>query len=280
MDLWFSEEHVPGVRFSIKVEHQIHHETSWYQQIDVFATQEFGRVLTLDGFIMVTEKDEYIYHEMMTHVPMAVRRAQDVLVIGAGDGGTVRELCKYDCVQHIDMVELDQRVVEVCKQHFPQTACCFDDPRLSLHFQDGIRYVRGKQNAYDLIIIDSTDPFGPGEALFTREFYGNCLGCLREDGLMVCQMENTYYQVEATPMRKATQHIRASFPGFHVYQAFIPTYPSGHWLFGFASKGAHPVVDLDAEGWNALGIRTKYYNTALHAGSFALPTDVMEALGL
>ena len=177
MDLWFTERHTDDVNFTIRVKKQLYSKKSYYQEIDVFDTYEFGRVLVLDGFIMLTEKDEFIYHEMVTAVPMAVNpEIKKVLVIGAGDGGTIRELCRYNTIEKIDMVEIDEQVVNVCKEYLPQTACAFDDPRLTLYIEDGLKFVRRKENEYDLIIVDSTDPFGPGEGLFTKEFYGIQIG--------------------------------------------------------------------------------------------------------
>ena len=170
-DLWFSEYHTPSVRLSIRVKSQLHHEKSEHQTISVFDSNEFGRFLALDGIMMLTEKDEFIYHEMIVHPAMAVfPEIKRVLVIGAGDGGVLRELTRYANVCSVDVAEIDGRVAQVCRRFLPQTACGFDDSRVSLHIQDGLKFVRCKENQYDLIIVDSTDPFGPGESLFKREF--------------------------------------------------------------------------------------------------------------
>ena len=279
MELWYTERHTPNVNFSIKVDRQIYSGRSEFQRIDVFESDEFGRFLTLDGYMMLTEKDEFIYHEMITHVPMAVHPdVRDVLVIGAGDGGVVRELARYDGIRHIDLVEIDELVVEVCKKYLPKTACRLDDPRVTAHYEDGVRFVRSCEDRYDLIIVDSTDPFGPGEGLFTKEFYGSCYKALRADGIMVNQHESPFYKEDAAAMQQAHRCIAQSFPICRVYQAHIPTYPSGHWLFGFASKKYHPVADLNAAAWNLRGIGTNYYNTKLHAGAFALPNYVERLL--
>lgn len=275
MELWFTENHTDNVRFSVRVREQLYHAKSRFQQIDVFDTQEFGRVLVLDGFIMLTEKDEYIYHEMMVHVPMAVGAGiKNVLVIGAGDGGTVRELARYKQIESIDMVEIDEQVVSVSREYLPFTASALGDPRLNIKYEDGLKFVRAREDEYDLIIVDSTDPFGPGEGLFTKEFYGSCCKALREDGILVNQHESVYYDSYQDEVKKTHERIRAHFPVSTVYQAHIPTYPSGHWLFGFSSKKYHPVRDLDAERWNSLGIETRYYNTELHRGAFMLPNSV------
>lgn len=279
MELWYTEQHTDNVRFSIKVDKPLYTDQSEFQRIDVFHSREFGNFFTLDGLMMVTEKDEFIYHDMIVHVPMATNlKIKNVLVIGAGDGGTVRELTRYSTIEKIDMVEIDKMVVDVCREYFPQTACKLDDPRVQLYFEDGLKFVRSKENTYDLIIVDSTDPFGPGEGLFTKEFYGNCYKALKEDGILVNQHESPYYQEYAKSMQRAHKRIRELFPVCRVYQAHIPSYPSGHWLFGFASKTYDPLTDIDELAWNKLGIKTKYYNTEIHKGCFALPNYVLELL--
>ena len=278
-DLWFSEYHTPNARFSIRVHRQLHDEQSDYQHISVYDSPEFGRFLTLDGALMLTERDEFIYHEMITHVAMAANPAiRRVLVIGAGDGGVARELCKYQTIETVDVVEIDRRVVEVCRQYLPQTACGFADARVTLHFEDGLRYVRHTPQRYDLIIVDSTDPSGPGEVLFTKEFYGSCFCALADNGILINQHESPFYPEDAKSMQSAHRQIVSVFPLSRVYQAHIPTYPSGHWLFGFASKGLHPYQNLNADAWNALHIPTRYYNTHLHHGAFCLPTYVEDML--
>lgn len=279
MDFWFSEAQTPNVKLSIRVDRHLYSGRSEFQRIDVFDSPEFGRFLTLDGYMMLTEKDEFIYHEMIVHVPMAVHpKVREVLVIGAGDGGVIRELVRYPEIGRIDMVEIDPLVVEVCRQYLPQTACRLEDPRLMIHYEDGLKFVRSCENQYDLIIVDSTDPFGPGEGLFTREFYGNCLKALREDGIMVNQHESPFYQEDAVACQRAHKRIVESFPISRVYQAHIPTYPSGHWLFGFASKKYHPLKDLDEVRWNLRGLTCRYYTTTLHKGAFYLPAYVEELL--
>jgi spermidine synthase len=279
MELWYTENHTEEARFSIRVDRHLISHQSKYQRIDVFESKEFGRILTLDGYLMVTEKDEFIYHDMITHVPMATNpEIKKVLVIGAGDGGAVRELLRYKTIEHIDMVEIDEDVVSICKEYLPFTAGWLTDEKVHLFFEDGLKYVRRQENKYDLIIVDSTDPFGPGEGLFTKEFYGNCYRALKEDGIMVNQHESMYYSSYAVSMKRAHQRIKEIFPVAKIYQAHIPTYPSGHWLFGFASKKYDPIKDLDAERWNKLGLKTKYYNTDLHVGAFAIPNYIKEQL--
>ena len=280
MDLWFSEKHTDDVKLPIKIRQQLVHEVSPFQEIDIFDSVEFGRILVLDGYLMLTEKDEYIYHEMITHIPMATNpNIKNVLVIGAGDGGTVRELTRYSTIEHIDMVEIDEAVVRLCKEYIPQTACKLEDKRVTIYYQDGLKFVRDADpNEYDLIIVDSTDPFGVGEGLFTKEFYGNCYKALTDDGILVNQHESTFYTEYANSMKRAHSRIKQLFKTALVYQAHIPTYPSGHWLFGFASKKYDPRTDLKADWWNSLGLKTKYYNTILHTGCFAIPNNVRDEL--
>ena len=279
MELWFTEKQTENENFSIKISRQLFSKKSDFQQIDIFESPEFGRFLALDGIMMLTEKDEHIYHEMIVHPAMAVHpRVRDVLVIGAGDGGVARELARYKGIKHIDVVEIDEDVVAAAREFLPQTARGFDDKRVSLHFEDGVRFVRRHTGCYDLIIVDSTDPFGPGEGLFTKEFYGSCNKALRKDGILVNQHESPFYDDDASAMQRTHKHIFKRFPISKVYQAHIPTYPSGHWLFGFASKKYHPVNDLNTEKWQSLKIKTRYYNTNLHRGAFALPTYVEEML--
>ena len=279
-ELWFTENYSDGARFSIRIDAQVYAHKSRFQQIDLYDTPEFGRVLVLDGCVMLTEKDEIIYHEMIVHPAMTVHPdIKRVLVIGGGDGGCVRELLQYDTIESIDLCEIDREVIEACRRYLPQTASRLDDTRVELHIADGLKFVRRQKNAYDLIIVDSTDPFGPGEGLFTREFYGNCYGALTENGILINQHESPYYRGDALAMQRAHRQLLAVFPMAMVYQVHIPTYPSGHWLFGFASKNPEcdPCV-FDEEHWNSLGLKTRYYNTALHKGSFALPNYVKDLL--
>jgi spermidine synthase len=278
LQLWYTEEHTKNVRLSIKVKEHLYSEKSDFQQIDIFDSDEFGRFLTIDGLMMLTEKDEFIYHETIVHTPMAVHpNPKKILVIGAGDGGVIRELSYYKNIEKIDLVEIDKVVIEASKKYLPKTACKFNDPRVSIYIQDGLKFVRSKENEYDIIIVDSTDPIGPGEGLFTKEFYGNCFNALNDDGIMVNQHESPFYLHTTKAMQRAHKRIKESFPIAMVYQAHIPTYPSGYWLFGFASKKYHPIKDIN-KNWKDNMIKTNYYNHHLHQGSFALPNYVKDLL--
>ncbi|WP_312281742.1 polyamine aminopropyltransferase [Oscillibacter sp.] len=279
MELWFSEFHTPDVKLSIRVNRHLYSHKSQYQQIDIYDTPEFGRVLALDGNVMLTERDEFIYDEMVTHVPMAVHpNIQDVLVIGAGDGGVVRELARYETIRSIDLVEMDDQVVEACRLYLPENACRLDDERVHIYFDNALRFIRRRKAQYDLIIVDSTDPFGPSEPYFTREFYGSCCNALREDGIMVNQQGSPFYRHDSEAMQRSHKRIVNTFPISRVYQAHIPTYAAGYWLFGFASKKYHPVDDLDAERWRALHLDTQYYTARLHTGAFCLPAFLEKLL--
>ena len=267
LDLWFSEFHAPDAKLSILVKEQLYSEQTPFQKIDFFDSETFGKFFTLDGLIMITEKDEFIYHEMISNVPMAVNPdIKKVLIIGGGDGGTAREVCRFKTVEQVDMVEIDERVVRLCQKYFPQTACALDnDPRINLIFGDGLKFVQdAPEGAYDLILVDSTDPLGPGEGLFTTEFYRNCYRALNDKGILINQHESPYYKEYAYEMRRAHKKLASVFPIATVYQFYMPTYSSGHWLFGFASKGLDPVKDADFKRWSEFGLQNRYYNPGVH----------------
>lgn len=279
MDLWFSEYSTKDTKFSIRIEETLYSAKSAFQRMDFYRSKTFGTFFTLDGYMMVNERDEFIYHDMIAHVPMAVNPAiKRVLVIGGGDGGAVRELTRYSHVQEIHMVEIDEMVVRACQKYLPQTAGKLNDPRVTLFFEDGVAFLKDKTDAYDLILVDSTDPIGPGEGLFTEDFYRDCLRALSENGILINQHESPYFEANAQQMKRAHAKIFKLFPISKVYQFHMPTYPSGHWLFGFASKKLDPIQDLKAEEWTAIGLDTEYYNTDLHIGAFMLPTYVKRKL--
>lgn len=272
MEMWFSEFHTPDVKHGIRVNRHLFSKKSDYQQIDIFDTPEFGRVLVLDGSVMLTERDEFIYDEMITHVPMAVHpNIKDVLVIGAGDGGVVKELARYSQIERIDLVEMDPEVLEACQTYLPENASRLNDSRVNIFYDNALRFIRRYTGEYDLIIVDSNDPFGPSEGYFTREFYGICYNALKDDGIMVNQQGSPFFNHDAEAMQRSHKRIASTFPISRVYQAHIPTYAAGYWLFGFASKKYHPIDDLDAQRWKEHHFRTDYYTTKLHVGAFYLP---------
>ena len=279
MDFWFSEMHTHNVKMSIRVEKQLFSGVSDFQRIDVFESEEFGRFLTSDGSVIFSEKDEFTYDEMIVHVPMAVHpNVRKVLVIGGGDGGVARELSYYQEIEEIDVVEPDELFVKVCQEFFPDNARGLDDPRVKVYYRDGLRFLRGKQDEYDLIINDSTDPLGHTAGLFTKEFYGSCYKALHDDGIMVYQHGSPFFDEDEETCRAMHRKAYKSFPISRVYQAHIPTCPSGYWLFGFASKKYHPVHDLNAQRWRARKLKTWYYTTNLHMGAFMLPKYVEDLL--
>lgn len=281
LDLWYTENWTDDCKFSIKVKKHIHTETSEFQTIDFFESDTFGTFFTLDGLMMVNEKDEFVYHDMISHIPMAVNpNIKKVLIIGGGDGGTAREVSRYAHIETIDMVEIDERVVRLSQEYLPQTASRLsEDPRINLFFEDGLAFVKNAPSgSYDLILVDSTDPIGPGEGLFTYDFYNNCFRALSEEGILINQHESPYFDSYAHEMKRAHDKIVNTFPVAKVYQFHQPTYPSGHWLFGFASKKFDPLKDHKPEQWEQFGLKTKYYNSELHKGAFALPTFVKEKL--
>lgn len=280
MELWYTEEWTENTRFSIKAEEQLFSGKSDFQRVDVFESKEFGRFLTLDGLMMVNKKDEFIYHDMIVHVPMATNmNIKKVLVIGGGDGGTVRELTRYTQIEKIDMVEIDKMVVDVSREYIDFCACKLDDERVNLYFEDGVAFVKNaKDKSYDLILVDSTDPIGPGEGLFSVDFYKDCYRILSEEGILVNQNESPYFDTYAREMKRSNSKIKDIFPISKVYQFHMPTYPSGHWLFGFASKKLDPIKDHNKEAWQGLNLKTKYYNSEIHKGAFALPQYVKDKL--
>lgn len=279
MDFWFSQMETEHVKTSIRVNKQLYSGQSEYQRIDVFETQELGKMIVLDGEIIFSQADEFIYNEMVVHVPMAVHPCvKQVLIIGGGDGGVARVLTEYPEIEHIDVVEQDEKFVEISREFFPESAEGFDDERVTITNMDGLRFLRRCTDKYDLIINDTTDPFGYAEGLFTREFYGSCYRALKEDGIMVYQHGSPFYDEDEEAFRAMHRKAYKSFPINRVYQANIPTCPSGYWMFGFASKKYHPLKDLDVKRWKARELKTWYYTTNLHKGAFMLPRYVEDLL--
>ena len=278
-EVWFSDFQTDNVKLSIRLDRQLFSADSEFQRIDVFQSPAFGRFVALDGDVIFSEADEFIYNEMVTHVPMAVHpHVKKVLIIGGGDGGVAREFTAYPEIEEIDVVEPDEQFVEVCREYFPEAAKGFEDSRVQVFYQDGLRFLRGRSDEYDIIINDATDPFGHTEGLFTKEFYGSCYKALRADGIMVYQHGSPFFDEDESAFRSMHSKVYRSFPISRVYQAHIPTCPSGYWMFGFASKKYHPIDDFDPARWNARGLKTEYYTTNLHLGAFMLPKYVEDIL--
>ena len=278
-EIWFSDVQTDNVKLNIRLDKQLFSAISEYQRIDVFQSPAFGRFVALDGDVIFSEADEFIYNEMVTHVPMAVHpHVKKVLIIGGGDGGVAREYTAYPEIEEIDVVEPDEQFVEVCREYFPEAAKGFEDPRVQVFHQDGLRFLRGRSDEYDIIINDATDPFGHTEGLFTKEFYGSCYKALKADGIMVYQHGSPFFDEDESAFRSMHNKVYRSFPISRVYQAHIPTCTSGYWMFGFSSKKYHPIEDFDPVRWNARGLKTEYYTTNLHIGAFMLPKYVEDIL--
>lgn len=281
MKKYYTEQWSEDCQFSIAYEEKLHSEASPFQQIDFYKGEEFGTFFTLDGLMMVNEKDEFVYHDMITHPAFATNlNIKKVLIIGGGDGGTAREVLRYKSVEKVVMVEIDELVFRLSQKYLPITAAGVEeDSRMEMIFDDGLAYVQNAHDAsFDLILVDSTDPISVGEGLFTTAFYQECHRVLSAEGILINQHESPYFAEYAENMRKAHTKIKKIFDIAKVYQFHMPTYPSGHWLFGFASKKFDPIQDVQVEAWSNFGLHTKYYNTDLHVGAFMLPTFVKEKL--
>jgi spermidine synthase len=277
--LWFTERQLTEegretLSLGMRIKSVLHRERSQFQELVVMDSDHYGRVLILDNVIQTTEKDEFVYHEMITHIPMFTHpNPRQVLVIGGGDGGTVREVLKHDSVEKVELCEIDRRVCEVSKQYLPGIGGKLDDPRVKAIYEDGIQYVQGKSNAYDVIIVDAPDPEGPAVGLFEGAFYASIHAALKPDGLFSAQTESPFHN--AGLMRKIHRDIHRVFPTVKAYLAFIPTYQSGMWSFALGSKQYDPEGPVRS-GWEK--IETKYYTPSLHHGCFILPGFVEEII--
>ncbi|MHC8321484.1 polyamine aminopropyltransferase [Pseudomonas sp. GB2N2] len=268
-----------GQRF--RMEKLLHEVRTEHQHLVIFENPRMGRVMALDGVIQTTEADEFIYHEMLTHVPiLAHGSAKRVLIIGGGDGGMLREVAKHGSVEHITMVEIDGTVVEMCKQFLPNhSKGSFEDPRLNLVIDDGMRFVATTTEKFDVIISDSTDPIGPGEVLFSENFYQACRRCLNEGGILVTQNGTPFMQIEE--VKTTAGRLRSLFPDWHFYQAAVPTYIGGSMTFAWgATSTAYRKLSREClqQRFAGSGIITRYYNPEIHIGAFALPQYVLQAV--
>ncbi len=253
-----------------------------HQHLMIFHNAFLGRVMTLDGIVQTTEKDEFIYHEMMAHVPiLAHGAARSVLIIGGGDGAMLREVCQHDTVERIVMVEIDAQVIEMAKEYLPNhSRGAFDDPRLELVIADGMAFVReAEAGQFDVIISDSTDPIGPGEVLFSDDFYGQCHRIIRPGGVMATQNGVPFFQIDE--LQQTRQRMGRHFGDQAFYGAAVPTYYGGIMAFGWGSDDA-ALRQLDGETLAARyrdsGIETRYYTPEIHRASFALPRYLLDAL--
>ncbi|MEO1491239.1 MAG: polyamine aminopropyltransferase [Pseudomonadota bacterium] len=259
----------------------VHYDSATdHQRLRVFENSSFGRVLTLDGVVQTTEGDEFIYHEMMAHVPIfAHGAAAEVLIIGGGDGGMAREVLRHQSVKRLTQVEIDAGVVAFSREHLPAlSAGAFDDPRLDLVISDGAAFVRETERRFDVIIIDSTDPIGPGEVLFTDTFYGHARRCLAPDGILVTQ--NGVPFLQADELRGTMTAFRALFRDAACYTATIPTYAGGPMAFGWGTDGPARSVDVETltDRFQTAGIDTRYYDPQVHKAAFVLPRYIAKLI--
>ncbi len=267
---WFDERFQNSSSIGYRILSRLHHSQSPFQTVEIYQTADFGNLLVLDGCIMLTEAHEFVYHELLVHIPLLSHpKPQTVLVVGGGDGGTVREILLHDTVTHVDMVEIDEEVVIVSRRYLPNLAGKLDDPRVHLKYQDAVEFVKGLENVYDVILVDSTDPVGIGEGLFTRAFYQDVLRSLKPGGLVAVQSESPFgVKGEVSAILGKMKSI---FPLVRLYWGPIPCYPHGTWSFVFCSKESHGPKIARPEAAKRIESQAKYYNREMHAAAFALP---------
>jgi spermidine synthase len=274
MELWYTEKQTERFGITAKIKRTLHTEKTEFQQLDMIETEEFGNMLVLDGMVMTTEKDEFVYHEMVAHVPLFTHpNPKHVLVVGGGDGGVIREVLKHPSVEKATLVEIDGKVVEYSKKYLPTIAGALDDERVDVQIADGFMHIAKSENEYDVIMVDSTEPVGPAVKLFEKGFYEGISKALKEDGVFVAQTDNPWFQQDL--IRNVYSDIKEIFPITRVYTANIPTYPSGLWTFTIGSKTKDP-LEVSEDRFH--DIETKYYTKDLHKAAFALPKFVGDLL--
>lgn len=274
MQLWVTEYQTPTMGLSLKVTHTLLLKKSEFQQVSVVDTLALGKVLLLDGVIQTTEKDEFVYHEMITQVALnAHPNPETVLIIGGGDGGTLREVLDHPSVKKGIMVEIDEEVVKASKQFFPQLSCSFASEKGELIIDDGIKYVKEHKKAFDVVIVDSTDPIGPAVELFSADFYSQVAACLKEDGMLVVQSESPFFNADI--IKKVYSGISQSFARTKVFLASVPTYPGGLWTFTIGSKKYDPEVISNPQAKSG---PFKYYTPEIHKAAFVLPPFVKDII--
>ncbi|WP_456464085.1 polyamine aminopropyltransferase [Persephonella sp.] len=273
--IWFTEHWTEGVGLTVKAS-EVKRIKSKYQEILVLDTPEFGKMLILDGLVQTTERDEFIYHEMLAHPGMVMHpNPERILIIGGGDGGTVREVLKHRSVKEVHLCEIDEEVILVSEKYFPTISEKLKDPKVKIFIEDGNSFIEEKKDFYDLIIMDSSDPVGTSQVLFKREFYEKVKNSLRKNGIMVAQTESPILQEEY--FSKAFSEIRKVFRNVGVYLAYIPTYPSGMWSFTIASD----FVDIKDTSQNTARLKelkTKYFCDSIYACLFSLPKFIQEII--
>ncbi|ACA60470.1 polyamine aminopropyltransferase [Candidatus Desulforudis audaxviator] len=267
MHLWFTEKQNDNFAISYRVNETLHTETTPFQHLAVLDTVPFGRTLVLDGIVQTSVVDEYVYHEMITHVPLNTHPdPRRVLIVGGGDGGTLREVTKHPSVEKATLVEIDERVIAASKKYLPELACGFDSPKAEVVIGDGIKYVAEHKKTFDLVIVDSTDPIGPAVGLFSLEFYRSIYEALKDEGLFVAQTESPYFNTDL--ILRIYRDIAGIFPLARTYWACIPTYPGAMWSFTIGSK-KHDPAQVAPEKIREHA--TRYYTPEIHRASFAMP---------
>ena len=276
MSEFYKEINPAGFGIAIKQKQVLFSEQSDFQKVEIIdSDSELGKILTLDGLMMTTEGDEYYYHEMISHIPMMHHKnPETVLVIGGGDGGTVREVLKHSSVKKVVLCEIDGMVIEVCKKYLPTISCGLSDPRVEILVEDAIEYIKDKKNEFDIILIDSTDPMGPGEGLFTEEFYTNVKNSLKPGGIMAAQSESPV--VNKNEIKKMYALLKKVFPVCAAYTSPIPTYPGGYWAWAFCSVDVKPLSYYAEDRASEIIKSCKIYNKDYHNARFALPNYLIE----
>ncbi|MGI5912480.1 MAG: polyamine aminopropyltransferase [Syntrophomonadaceae bacterium] len=272
MELWVTEYQTPVLGFSCKVKETLRTQQTAFQHLSVVHTEQFGKMLLLDGMVQTTEKDEFVYHEMITMIALnAHPRPENVLVIGGGDGGALREVVRHPAVTHGTLVEIDEEVIKASRDFFPNHSCSFNDPKSQLVIDDGIKYIKEHGPNFDVVIVDSTEPVGPAQALFSPVFYESVFNALKDDGILVVQSESPFFNGDVIKM--AYGGIKQFFPITKLYLAAIPTYPSGLWSFTVGSKCYDP-----EEVVNKMKLECKYYTPEIHRAAFKLPAFVKKLI--
>ena len=283
-NVWFTDKDEHQA-LSLRYNEVLFNETNEFQQVRVFDTPVFGKMLSINNMVMCTERDEAHYHEMIVHPAMQLlEKAENILVIGGGDGGTIREVLKYPTVKKVTMVEIDEAVIRASKAHLPTMSSAFNNPKLELIIGDGIEFVKKAPEAsYDLVIVDGSDPAGPAEGLFTAEFYKNCARSLKSHGMLVSQGESPlFHQKTFVDLHRCLKGVFGP-QNVNTLLFYASSYPTGMWSFQVASKKAlNPTKDLNAEKAAQFSTANKlhYYNEGIHAGAFAVPNFVKKMLEL
>ena len=274
MNFWFTEYQTQGLSLACKFIKTYHTEKTEFQDLALIETEQYGRMLVLDGTVQTTIKDEFVYHEMITHIPLFTHKnPKKALVIGGGDGGAIREIIKHPSIEKAVLVEIDGRVVEVSKQYLPEISCALEDSRVEVRIEDGIKYVNENKNEFDVIMVDSTDPVGPAVGLFQQNFYRAIYDALKDDGIFVAQTESPFLHKDL--IKGVYNDVNSIFPITRLYTCAIPTYPSGYWSFTLGSKKYDP---LEVEVDNIPSIETRYYCPKIHKAAFGLPKFVADII--